>query len=264
MTKQAKPAVSHERTPAEARTEQIVFDIVEAVRDVLRTDDVTFEEYRTAVHFLMDYVNQPVHEVPLMCDLWFNAAICDIESAKRDGSATAVEGPYFMDDIPVVTDRLKTKDDGEPLVIQGAVTATDGRSVAGTKLYIWHSNPQGYYSGYADDFPKDYYRGIVELDETGRFSVKTTMPAPYTIPLGGITNRLLTAMGRHPWRPAHLHFKLLNPEFLPLTTQAHFENFDYMENDCVNGVRPSNTYLLREDDSGKVLDIDFTLDPAGN
>lgn len=251
-----------DRTPQQERVEEVVSGLIEAIREVLKEKDVTFEEYRAAAGFLTGFVNEPPYEVPLMCDLFFNATVCDIESEKRQGTPTAVEGPYFLDDVPQVTDHLKAATDGIPLDIRGTVEAVDGSPIKGARLYIWHSDPKGYYSGFDGEKSTEFYRGYIELDSDGKFAVSTTLPTPYTIPLGGISHRLLSAMGRHPWRPAHVHFKVTHPDFLTVTTQAHFEGEDYVDDDTVEAVRPSNIHKLQDQGDGKLLEIDFKLDRA--
>ena len=37
------------------------------------------------------------------------------------------------------------------------------------------------------------------------------LPKPYTVPTEGPVGRYLEAMGQHPWRPAHIHFKVTAP-----------------------------------------------------
>jgi catechol 1,2-dioxygenase/chlorocatechol 1,2-dioxygenase len=41
------------------RAETVIYDIVKAVRGVLREHEVTFEEYRKAIAFLMKYTKAP-------------------------------------------------------------------------------------------------------------------------------------------------------------------------------------------------------------
>ncbi len=76
------------------RTQDIVGDIIEAIQDVLRKHDVTFDEYRAGVGHLIELAaNQ---EVPLLLDCYLNQTICDIEMKTRQGSRSNVEGPYFF------------------------------------------------------------------------------------------------------------------------------------------------------------------------
>ncbi len=246
------------------RTEAVVYDIVKAVRQVLDKHDVTFEEYRAAVGFLTQYADAAPFEIPLSCDLWFNATIHDIEMKSRKGSVTALEGPYFKEEIPVVTDALKTLEGkGQDMVIAGKITDLKGEPLAGAELFIWHSDPDGYYSGFCEHMPSlEYYRGRLTVGQDGTYRVRTSMPAPYTIPDDGPTGALLAAMGRHPWRPAHVHFKVRAKGYHEHITQAYFSDGEYVDDDCVEGVRPDLIHDVAAQNNGFELHKDFVLDPS--
>ncbi|MFC3229888.1 dioxygenase [Marinibaculum pumilum] len=245
------------------RVDEVVYDIVKAVREVMARHDVTYEEYRSAVGFLMGYADAAPFEIPLSCDLWFNATVHDIEMKSRQGSTTALEGPYFKEEVPLVRDSLKVLEgQGEPMIIRGKVTDLQGRPVEGAELYIWHSDPDGFYSGFCD-YMEDlaYYRGRLKIGADGTYAVRTSVPAPYTIPHDGPTGRLLEMMGRHPWRPAHVHFRVRAKGFLEHITQAYFDGGDYVDSDCVEGVRPPLIHALGNEQGVRVLQKDFVLDP---
>src|SRR3546814_2055462 len=87
----------------------------------------------------------------------------------------------------------------------------DGRPLARATIDVWHSTPEGRYSGIHDGIPPHYYRGKIVTDADGRYNVRSIMPIPYQIPNEGPTGALLTAMGRHSWRPAHVHYKISAP-----------------------------------------------------
>ncbi|PNG50560.1 MULTISPECIES: dioxygenase [Comamonadaceae] len=245
------------------RVETVVYDIVKAVREVLSRHDVTFEEYRAGVGFLMQYAKAPEYEIPLVCDLWFNATITDNEMKHRKGSTTNVEGPYFLENVPVINDEIKTLDDGsEPLVLEGRVTDLAGKPIKGAEMFVWHSDNHGHYSGFDPELPQDSYRGKKIIGADGEYRIRTRVPAPYPIPHHGPSGKLLEMMGRHPWRPAHVHFKIRAPGFLEHTTQSYFTGGKWVDSDCVEGVRPALIHNLEDANGAKVLRKDFKLDPA--
>ena len=63
------------------------------------------------------------------------------------------------------------------------------------------------------------------------------LPKPYTVPTEGPVGRYLEAMGQHPWRPAHIHFKVTAPGHEPLVTQVFFPGDPYLENDTIGAVK---------------------------
>ena len=183
---------------------------------------------------------------------------------SRKGSTTALEGPYFKEETPLVTDAIKVLEgQGEPMVIRGKVTDLHGKPLEGAELHIWHSDSDGNYSGFCD-YMEDlaYYRGRIKIGADGAYSVRTAVPAPYTIPHDGPTGKLLALMGRHPWRPAHVHFRVRAKGFLEHITQAYFEGGAYVDDDCVEGVRAPLVHQIDSDQGVRILKKDFVLDPA--
>src|SRR3546814_18794727 len=99
------------------------------------------------------------------------------------------------------------------------------------------STPTGKYSGFHDNIPVAYYRGKLTSDSEGAYRVATTAPVPYQIPNQGYTGALLEAMGRHSWRPAHVHFKLRKPGFQTVTTPVYFEGCPRSASNRCSGMR---------------------------
>ena len=63
---------------------------------------------------------------------------------------------------------------------------------------------------------------------------------PYQIPREGPVGELLeNILGRHSWRPAHLHFKIDADGYQPLTTQLYFAGNPYLASDTVGAVKDS-------------------------
>lgn len=245
------------------RVNDVVYDMVLAVREVLDRHDVQFSEYRAAVAFAEKYLKAAPFEISLTADLFFEGTIHDIEMKPRKGTATNLEGPYFLEDAPIITDKILARNpQAQPLHLEGKVTDIKGRPLEGAELFIWHSDEDGFYSGMSEDFPIKYCRGKVIIGPDGKYSVRTIMPAPYTIPDNGPTGELLALMGRHPWRPAHVHWKVRHPDIIEHTTQSYFHGGKWVDDDCVEGVRPSLVHKLEKKGGIPTLRKDFKLDPA--
>lgn len=247
------------------RVDAVVYDVVKAIREVMIKHDVTHSEYLSAQKFLATFLSAPTYEIPLALDLFFDATVHDVEMKHRQGSTTNTLGPYFKAGCPTVTNELKVlpEKNGESLIIEGRVMDVEGKPIQGAELFVWHSDPDGNYSGFCDYMPNDdYYRGRVEIREDGNFSLLSTVPHPYTIPHDGPTGVLLKAMGRHPWRPAHLHFIVNADGFKQHVTQVYFRNGDYNDSDCAESVRPDLVYDFGFKDGKKVIRKEFYLDHA--
>jgi chlorocatechol 1,2-dioxygenase len=224
--------------------------------------DVTFDEYRQGIAYVMKAVNE--HELPLLIDVFLNTTICQIENRNFRGSLSTLEGPYFLEDAPFVNGALKTfKDDRhEPLLLCGMVTDEFGAPIVGAVVDVWHSTPDGHYGGFHNDIPREFYRGKLRTDVAGRYSVRTTVPVAYQIPHQGPVGALLEAMGRHSWRPAHVHFKVRASGFHTLTTQSYFEGGDYVDSDCCEGVHSALIHPDRREGGVRLIENDFKLVPA--
>lgn len=245
------------------RINAVVTDIVEGIRDALRKHDVTFDEYRAGVRLLMQVAESK--ETPLMIDVFMNSTIVEIENRGRKGSSAAIQGPYFREGAPHVSDRLAIRDqdkDHAPMLLRGRLTDIDGKPVAGAVIDIWHSTPEGRYSGVHDGIDIKYYRGKVTTDANGGYAVRSIVPVPYQIPNQGPTGALLEMMGTHSWRPAHVHYWIHADGYRPLISQAYFEGGDYVDDDCCNGV--SNDHIVPEayEDGVRIMDVNFRLEPA--
>ena len=80
-------------------------------------------------------------------------------------------------------------------------------------------------------------RGRIRGDGEGRFEVRTIAPPPYEIPKDGPTGTVLNALGRHFFRPAHLHVKLRHEYFGERTSQLYFDGGEYLGSDVATAVR---------------------------
>lgn len=56
-------------------------------------------------------------------------------------------------------------------------------------------------------------------------------------------------MGRHPWRPAHIHFKVSADGHQDLKTELYPDDDEYIDGDAVFGVRDALTVKFKEIES---------------
>lgn len=86
--------------------------------------------------------------------------------------------------------------------------STDGKPIADVKVDIWETDSKGaydvQYESYSGERPDG--RGIMHSDKEGAFWFKAIVPVPYRIPNDGPVGVMLEKLGRHPWRPSHMHF----------------------------------------------------------
>jgi catechol 1,2-dioxygenase len=126
---------------------------------------------------------------------------------------------------------------GDTLVFRGRISGTDGIPLADAEFDMWQADAAGLYSNVQPGAPDWNLRGRFQSAADGTFEVTTILPPPYEIPKNGPTGTVLTALGRHFYRPAHLHVKVRHAGYRALTTQLYFEGGSYLDSDVANAVR---------------------------
>ena len=245
------------------RTDEVVSAVVAGVRQAILDQNVTFGEFRAAIGHLVKTAE--AGELPLLIDVFFNTTVVQAINQHSAGSPSDLEGPYFLEDVPLVVGKVEMLDDdrNEPLIVRGTVRDPAGSPVAGATVFIWSSTPDGKYGGIHPGVPRNSYRARLITDAAGRFEVETTVPVPYQIPDKGPTGAMLEAMGRHSWRPAHVHFKVRADGHDEMTTQAYFAEGDYLVDDCCEGVVADELVVPRIMEGDKrLMAISLTLDHA--
>jgi catechol 1,2-dioxygenase len=256
---------------ANPRVVDVVQPLIDRVQDLIRERNVSYDEWHQAIHFMMDLANS--REMPLLMDVFFEATVDAVASAAGASSTTAIEGPYYVPGAPMLEPPCvmpqRPDEPGEPLVFSGTVKAPDGKSIVGALLDVWHADATvpGTYSNIHPGQPDFNLRGKLHTDEQGRFELRTIRPAPYRIPDQGPTGRLLNALGRHTWRPAHIHIKLSADGYQPLTTQLYFQGDEFLDSDVASAVKDDLILPLQPAGSNGgshlTLRYDFQLAPAG-
>jgi len=261
-----KSATRRETAAADpARINLVARDLLSRIHDVIREHHVTYPEYQAVKQWLIE-VGQS-GEWPLFLDVFVEHVVEEVATSDRHGSQGTIEGPYYLPgQVPLpaaATLPMRDGEKGEPLVFAGQVRAVGGTPLAGARLDIWHADADGLYSGFAPGVPAGNLRGLVTADETGRFEIRTMLPAPYEIPKDGPTGQLIAAAGWHAWRPAHLHLMVSAPGYRKLTTQLYFDGGQWLDSDVAQAVKPE---LILRPETGpggtRHANYDFVLDPA--
>jgi catechol 1,2-dioxygenase len=146
---------------------------------------------------------------------------------------------------------------GVPAWVHGHVMDESGAPIAGAELDVWQGGADQLYTVQRPEAPEDHLRGRYRTREDGSYAFIGVRPVPYPIPYDGPVGRMLTATGRHPWRPAHIHMIVRAPGFKTLTTHIFDAATDYLDSDAVFAVKPS---LLRTFEEHSADDPDR---PAG-
>lgn len=154
---------------------------------------------------------------------------------------------------------------GDPTLITGRVTDTNGALLADANLDVWQADADGCYAGFMPGPPEGNLRGQVRTDTDGRYQIRTVIPGPYTIPLDGPTGKMTAAAGWSPWRPAHVHLIVTAQGHDPLVTQLFIDSSDHLHDDVASAVKDELiVHPQPTTDGAYKIDYDFTLAPAKN
>lgn len=152
---------------------------------------------------------------------------------------------------------------GIPCLVRGTVRGIDGTPVAGAHIDVWQSDEDGRYDVQHAGIDHAQARGILHSDSQGCYHFRSILAVPYAIPHDGPVGDLLTATGRHPWRPAHLHFLIKADGYETLITHVFRSDDPYLDSDAVFGVRQSLVADWKKQPDGTCLvEYDFVLNPA--
>jgi hydroxyquinol 1,2-dioxygenase len=97
-------------------------------------------------------------------------------------------------------------------------------------------------------------RGVMKTDLRGQLRFKALVPTPYPVPTDGPVGHMLLALGRHPWRPAHLHLRARAPGHATLVTHLFRDPDPYLDSDAVFGVRSSLIARFEQHPAGTAPD----------
>ncbi|MEU1542364.1 intradiol ring-cleavage dioxygenase [Actinacidiphila glaucinigra] len=246
----ATPAVveSFAGTP-DPRLREILGSLTRHLHDFVRDIEPTMEEWEAAIGFLTRTGHASTdtrQEFILLSDvLGVSMLVETINQRKSAGEGvtdSTVLGPFHMVDSPEreFGDAIDLIGSGEPCVVTGRVVSVDGTPLPGAKVDVWQADDQGFYDvQQPGEQPQGNGRGLFETDEEGRFRFRTVVPAHYPIPTDGPVGGLLNATGRHPYRPAHIHFIAAAEGHQPVTTHVFVQDSPYLESDAVFAVKKS-------------------------
>jgi catechol 1,2-dioxygenase len=238
----------------DSRLNEVFDKLVATLRNFIRENRITHDEYRRAVGFMSEVGQRG--EVSLLSDVFVEVAVDATDNSGRPGTITTIEGPFYLPDAPAAKSPCvlphRSNEPGPVLIFSGRVLSSNGEALPGAVLDLWQSDTNGRYSHF--DIPRDEapynLRARISADRSGKFDVQTRLPGPYEIPKAGPTGALLAAMGRHAWRPAHLHMKVEHPGYRTLTTQLFLKNDPWLGSDVVEGAVKEALIIdpLRHDD----------------
>jgi len=242
----ATPTVvdSFGNTP-DARLRGVLESLTRHLHDFVREVRPSLTEWNRAIDFLTE-VGQTCtdtrQEFILLSDVLGVSMMVETMNAQQTGTDSTVLGPFHLTESPrrALGDSIDLLGGARRCVVSGRVLDTAGEPVPGAQVDVWQCTEDGFYDVQQPDVqPAGNGRGLFTADDGGRYWFRTVVPSHYPIPTDGPVGRLLRATGRHPYRPAHVHFLVHAPGYADLTTHAFVAGSPYTDSDAVFAVKQS-------------------------
>jgi hydroxyquinol 1,2-dioxygenase len=236
---------------ADPRVREVLTSLVRHLHDFAKDVELTLPEWERAIEFLTETGQRSQgmrQEFILLSDVLGLSMLVETINNRAGGDVTesTVLGPFHMVESPSreLGADIALDGKGEPCLVTGRVRDDAGRPVPHATLDVWQANADGFYDVQQPGVqPERNLRGLFVADEQGEFWFRTIVPRYYPIPTDGPVGELLAAAGRHPNRPAHIHFIVAAAGHRTVTTHVFAAGSEYIDSDAVFGVKAS---LVRE------------------
>lgn len=256
---------------ADPRVKQVMACLVKHLHAFAKEIDLTQQEWEVAIDFLTrtgQISSGERQEFILLSDVLGFSMLVDAINNRRPGGATenTVFGPFHVDGAPEreMGDNISLDGKGESCLFQGRVLDLNGDPVAGARIDVWSDNADGYYDVQQPDLqPKWNNRGIFVTGADGRYAFRGIKPVSYPIPDDGPVGAMLASLGRHPYRPAHMHFLVTAPGFQRIVTHTFVGDDAYLADDAVFGVKQTLVapFQRSDGDTEWQSEFDFVMVP---
>lgn len=237
----------NERMGAEIdpRLAEVMACLVRHLHAFAKEIHLTRAEWAYGIDFLTrtgQMCSEERQEFILLSDTLGVSMLVDAINHRRPPGATenTVLGPFHVAGAPVraMGDRISLDGEGEPCLFEGRVADLDGHPVDGARLDVWSDNAAGYYDVQQPGIqPKWNNRGVFVTGADGRYGFVGIKPVSYPIPNDGPVGQMLEGLGRHPYRPAHMHYIVTAVGYRTLITHTFVGDDAYLGSDTVFGVK---------------------------
>lgn len=254
------------------RLKQVMSSLVQHLHAFIKDVGLTQEEWEYGIGFLTrtgQMCSGERQEFILLSDTLGVSMLVDAINNRRPEGATenTVFGPFHVDDAPIraMGDNISLDGKGESCLFEGRVLDLEGKPIAGATVDVWSDNAEGFYDVQQPGIqPKWNNRGRFITGADGRYTFRGIKPVSYPIPDDGPVGQMLGHLGRHPYRPAHMHYLVTAPGFQKLVTHTFVGGDDYLTSDAVFGVKNTLVAPFDKVEGGQTLwhsPFDFTLVP---
>ena len=249
-----------------ARLKEVMDALTRHLHAAVKEIEPTQEEWFQAIQFLTatgHKCDDWRQEFILLSDVLGVSMLVDAINSRRPAGASenTVLGPFHVEDAPEypMGTNICLDAKGEDMVVRGRVLDVDGNLLDGVKIDVWQANDEGFYDVQQKGLQPDFnLRGVFRTGADGSYWFKAVKPKYYPIPDDGPVGQLIDQLGRHPYRPAHLHYIISKDGYDEVTTHIFDPDCPYINNDAVFGVKESLiAHFEKVEDTAKLAEMGF-------
>jgi len=238
-----------------ARTKQVFSAMIRHLHDFAREVDLTPEEWLAGVKFLnetgkiwaeSDGKRNEMHRLSDITGL--ESLVTEIANYVQTDdpnyipTSAAILGPFWSPNAPwrkLGDSIIQDKHEGTVTYMHGVVRdlATQ-KPIPNVTFDMWQASSNGKYDFQDPDNQSDNnLRGKFKTDENGEYRLYCLRPTAYSLPTDGPSYQLLTAVDRHPMRPAHIHLMITHDDYKTVVTQIYPKDDPWLATDTVFAVK---------------------------
>ena len=265
---------------ADPRLKEILSSLVRHLHAFVKETHLTEAEWMSGIEFLTatGHMSGPTRQEFILLSDTLGVSMLTVAQNHDQPAGTTeatVFGPFHVENAPRYPQGADIANGapGEPLFVDAVVRGAQREPLPNATVDVWQADADGHYDVQLAALAQHRARGVLQTDAEGRLRFRTILPVAYPVPTDGPVGRMLVASGRHPWRPAHVHFRIRAPGHQTLTTHVFRSGDAYLDSDVVFGVRESLVadYVAHAAGSGPhandvdgpyhTLEFDFVLAP---
>ncbi|MEM8811791.1 MAG: intradiol ring-cleavage dioxygenase [Pseudomonadota bacterium] len=262
----AEVVTGRNKNASDPRLKEIMEVVTRKLHEAVKEIEPTQEEWFKAIQFLTatgHKCDDWRQEFILLSDVLGVSMLVDAVNSRRPNGASenTVLGPFHVGDAPEyeMGHNICLDQKGEDLFVFGSVKDIDGNPLEGVKIDVWQANDEGFYDVQQKGIQPDFnLRGVFRTGTDGKYWFQAVKPKFYPIPDDGPVGDMLKRLGRHPFRPAHLHYIVSKDGYDELTTHIFDPDDKYINSDAVFGVKESLLADFRHvDDPARIEEAGF-------
>lgn len=227
------------------RLAEVVACLVKHLHAFAKEVELTQEEWDKGIEFLTrtgQICSDQRQEFILLSDaLGFSMLVDAINNRRPEGATeNTVFGPFHVTGAPIrnMGDNISLDGKGESCLYEGMVCDLQRNPIEGACVDVWSDNADGFYDVQQPNIqPQWNNRGRFITRADGVYRFVGIKPVSYPIPDDGPVGQMLKGLGRHPYRPAHMHYLVTAPGFQKLVTHTFVGDDAYLQSDAVFGVK---------------------------